>query len=251
MSNLTIGRVRSALVTGASRGIGLGIATELARQGYALTITSRKAEDLEAAATQLMEAGAHCVTVVPADLAQREQVAAVVTEHRRVHGSMDALVLNGGVGAAGPIEKLKERHLDLTLEVNVAASVLVLQQSMDLLLTAAVDNPGGARVIILSSITGVHAEPGLAVYGAAKAALISLAETVNAERSADGVLATAIAPGYVATDMSAWVTDSIPADKMITVQDVVEVARMVLGLGRNTAIGKVVMSRAGSGGNRA
>ena len=77
---------------------------------------------------------------------------------------------------------------------------------------ATADRKRGARVIALASITGVYAEPGLAVYGASKAALISLMETLNAEESANGVMATAIAPAYVATDMSAWTADTIPAN---------------------------------------
>jgi 3-oxoacyl-[acyl-carrier protein] reductase len=127
-----------------------------------------------------------------------------------------------------------------------------VQRSLPLLRAAAAADPErGAKVIALASITGVYAEPGLAVYGATKAALISFMETLNAEESAHGVTATAIAPGYVDTDMSAWVTDTIPAHAMIPVADVVAVADMLLSLSPRTAIPTIVMARSGTNGYRA
>jgi NAD(P)-dependent dehydrogenase (short-subunit alcohol dehydrogenase family) len=126
--------------------------------------------------------------------------------------------------------------------------VTLVQHALPHLRAAAAASPGGARVIFLSSIAGVYAEPGLAAYGAAKAALISLAETVNAEESGNGVMATALAPAYVDTEMSAWTIDTVPAETMIPVSDVVAVVRMLLGLGRTTAIPRIVLSRSGTSG---
>jgi 3-oxoacyl-[acyl-carrier protein] reductase len=99
--------------------------------------------------------------------------------------------------------------------------------------------------------TGVFPEAGLALYGATKAALISLIETVNLEEAPYGVTATAIAPGYVNTDMSAWKTDTVPVESMIRVADVVAVANMLLDLGAATSITRIVMARRGSSGYQA
>jgi 3-oxoacyl-[acyl-carrier protein] reductase len=165
---------------------------------------------------------------------------------------MDALVLSGGVGTAGPIATMHARRADKTLEVNFTSALTLIQHALPLLRMAAHADPGhGARVIVLASITGIYAEPGLAAYGASKAALISLADTLNAEESGNGVMATAIAPGYVDTDMSAWTTDTIPAATMIPVEDVVVVVRMLLSLGRTTCIPRIILSRAGTGGYNA
>ena len=71
-------------------------------------------------------------------------------------------------------------------------------------------------------------------------------ETLNAEESGNGVLATAIAPAYVATDMSAWISDTIPASSMIQVDDVVAVVRMLLELGSTTSITRIIMTRSGT-----
>jgi 3-oxoacyl-[acyl-carrier protein] reductase len=88
----------------------------------------------------------------------------------------------------------------------------------------------------------VYAEVGLAAYGASKPALISLLETVNAEESGSGVTATALAPGYARTDMSAWVTGTVPVDSMIPVDDVVRVVDPLLSLAAATSVSMMVLS---------
>ncbi len=199
--------MKSALVTGASRGIGRGIALRLAGKGYGLTITSRKDGDLQVLEQELVAAGAP--KVVRYDL----------------------------------------KRLDKTLEVNFACAVVLIKKSLPMLRTAAAEDPvRGARIIGVSSITGAYAEPGLAVYGASKAALLSLLETVNLEESARGVTASAIAPAFVDTDMSDWVTDRIPKDEMIPVEDVVRVVDMLLELSANTVVNRIVLSRKGTNG---
>lgn len=240
---------RSALVTGASRGIGRGVALSLARQGYGLTITARSAVDLEEAAAQLRDVGASDVVHLAADMAERESLPALVALHERTFGSMNALIVNAGVGTAGRVEDFPLRRLDKTLEVNLVAALVLIQESLPMLRRAAAADPSrGARIVGLSSITGVYPEPGLAAYGSSKAALISVLETVNAEESLNGVNATAIAPGYVRTDMSAWVTDTIRADSMIPVDDVVRVVDLLLTLSPATSIPRLVISRAAGGG---
>ncbi|MGD9958092.1 SDR family NAD(P)-dependent oxidoreductase [Nocardioides sp.] len=241
--------MRTALVTGASRGIGRGIAFELARQGFGLTVTSRRDEDLGRLAAELTVAGAPRVVRVAADLSDRTSPAAIVEHHRQAFGAMDCLILSGGVGTGGPLEELPAARVDKTIAVNLTSAITLVQAGLPLLRAAAVARrEHGARVIALSSISGVHAEPGLAVYGASKAALISLMEALNAEESGNGVMATAVAPAYVATDMSAWVTDALPVEAMIPVDDVVAVVRMLLGLGATTSLTKIVLSRSGTTG---
>lgn len=242
---------RSALVTGATRGIGRGVANDLARCGYGLTVTARSAEELADLAENLRAAGAPRVVHRHADLASEGALPGVVEVHREAFGSMDALILNGGVGTAGPLDAVEQRRIDKTLAVNLTSALVLIRESLPMLRRAGADSATGARVVLLSSITGVFAEPGLAVYGASKAALVSLAETLNAEESRSGVLATAIAPGYVRTEMSDWVVDRVPAEEMIQVADIVAVVRMVLELGRTSAIPRIVVSRAGSSGYEA
>ena len=163
---------------------------------------------------------------------------------------MNALIINAGVGTAGNVSELPIHRIDKTIEVNLVAAMILVKESLPLLRAgAATDSAHGAKMIEMASITGAFPEAGLALYGASKAALISFLETVNLEESGNGVSATAVAPGYVDTDMSAWRTGTIPASSMIPVADVVAVVDMLLHLGRMTGIPRVVMTRSGTTGN--
>ncbi|MDJ0394800.1 SDR family oxidoreductase [Rhodococcus sp. G-MC3] len=240
--------MKSALVTGGSRGIGLGIATRLAELGYGLTITARNADALGAVADTLRTAGAPEVVTVAADLADRDAADLIVAAHAERFPAMDALVLNAGVGTAGAIADYPMRRFDKTLDVNVRAPFQVLQNSIPLLRKAVEANPdGGAKVLALASLAGVYSESGLAVYGATKAAMLSLIDTLNAEESGNGITGTSIAPGYVDTDMSDWTKDAIPAETMIRVNDIVELATSVLKLSSRAVVPRIVVTRAGAG----
>ncbi|TGD86602.1 SDR family oxidoreductase [Mycolicibacterium sp. CH28] len=240
----------SAVITGASRGIGLAIAKKLAGQGVALTISSRTAADLEALAPQLRSLGAPSVTPIAADMADPESLPAIIESHREANTDLSALIVNAGVGSAGTVGEYALRRLDKTMAINFRAPFQLIQSALPLLRAAAErHHEVGAKIVVLSSITGVYAEPALAAYGASKAALISLVEALNIEESAAGVCATAVAPGYVDTDMAAWVHDRIPPQSMIPADDVAAVVQTVLALSRRTTLGPIVMARAGSGGH--
>jgi NAD(P)-dependent dehydrogenase (short-subunit alcohol dehydrogenase family) len=92
----------------------------------------------------------------------------------------------------------------------------------------------------------VASEAGLSVYGATKAALISLCQSITVEEAAHGVTATAISPGYVDTDMTAWIRDRLDPADMIAVQDIVELAIAVSRLSRNAAVPNIVVTRPGA-----
>ena len=167
--------------------------------------------------------------------------------HEAAFGTMHALVLNAGVGTAGTIGEFSQRRFDKTVAVNLAAPFALVQQALPLLRKAAAADPArGAKVVALSSITGVYAERNLAAYGATKAALISLMATLSAEESGNGVSATAIAPAYVDTDMSAWIKDTIPAESMIATNDIVELVDALLRMSARAVVPSIVVSRAGA-----
>lgn len=241
--------MKSALVTGASRGIGHGIAHSLAERGYGLTITSRTVDDLTRVAEELLAAGAPRVITRAADMADRTALPDLVEAHGAEFGMMTALIVNAGVGTAGNVASFDMARFDKTIEVNLTSVMVLIQCAIPLLRKAAADDPvNGAKIIGLSSITGAYAERGLAVYGASKAALLSLLETLNLEESRNGITATALAPAYVNTDMAAWVTDRVPAESMIPVADVVRLVSALLDLSSNTVINRVVVSRSGTSG---
>ena len=241
--------MKTALVTGASRGIGHGIALSLAERGYGLTITSRTADDLARVADELLAAGSPRVISVVADMADRAALPDLVEAHSAEFLSMTALIVNAGVGTAGNVATFDMARFDKTIEVNLTSAMVLIQSAIPLLRRAAEDDRAhGAKIIGLSSITAAYAESGLAVYGASKAALLSLLETVNLEESRNGITATALAPAYVNTDMAAWVTDRVPAESMIPVSDVVRLVSALLELSSKTVITRLVLSRSGTSG---
>lgn len=243
---------RSALVTGASRGIGRGIALGLAKRGWHLTLVARDPARLAAAAAEVRAAGASHVDCVEADLAAPDAPAAAVAAHAARCDSMDALVLAAGVGSAGPLDSYSAARYDKQFALNTRAPFVLVSQALPLLRAAARQRPSrGARVIALASIAGVYAEPSLTVYGATKAALLALCRGLNAEESAAGVTATAIAPGYVDTDMSAWVHNTVPPETMIPVDDLVTAVTALLDMSPRTVINEIVIGRAGTRGQQA
>ncbi|NKQ52705.1 SDR family oxidoreductase [Amycolatopsis sp. K13G38] len=232
----------SAVVTGASRGIGLAIAQALAADGYCLTLSARRPEGLEQAAGELRERTE--VQAVAANLASEDDVRRLADEHARRFDGLDLLVLNAGVGFNDPIAEQPLKQYDLMFNVNLRAQFILIQHALPLLRKSAAANPErGAKVVALASITGVAAEPKLGVYGATKAALISLCETLNLEESGHGVTATALSPGYVDTDMAAWKRDEIST--MLKAQDVATLVQAVSRLSANAVVPNIVLARAG------
>ncbi len=243
---------RTALVTGASRGIGLGIATRLAQQGWGLTVTARDPGALAQLSETLRTAGAPHVAHRAADLSAEGAADELVDAHQQAFGAMSALVLNAGVGTVAHAADFPAHRLAKTLQVNLVSSMQLTQRALPLLRKGAeVDPARGASIIGLSSITGAYADAGYSVYGASKAALLRYLEAVNQEESAAGVRATSIAPAYVATDMTSWISDEVPTESMIRVDDVVEVVDMVLRLSCNAGVGPIVMTRSGTTGFQA
>ena len=228
-------------MTGASRGIGRGIALALAEQGWHLTLVARDPGRLAAVA-----AGYPHVHRIAADLAAPDAAAAVMAEYAARHDRLDALVLAAGVGSAAPLDGYPVARFDKQFALNTRAPFVLVSLALPLLRAA---RP--ARIVALASIGGRYAEPSLTAYGASKAALLALCRGVNAEESAHGVSATAIAPGYVDTDMSAWVHDTVPPETMIPVADVVATVTTLLGLSARSVIDEIVISRAGTSGPRA
>ncbi|MGW5518805.1 SDR family NAD(P)-dependent oxidoreductase [Nocardia africana] len=234
----------SALVTGASRGIGSLIARKLAAAGWNLTISARSYGPLEELAARLSNEEACTVLPVAADMSNEDDLHRLAQAHSDAFGRLDALVLNAGMGAIGAFEEFPGRRFDKLFTVNTRSAYILVQQTLPLLrMTAAYR--GAARVIAVSSLTGIAGEPLNSAYGATKAALTSLCETLNTEESERGVLATAVCPGYVATDMTAPLAEQVAPNIMIDPADVAEVVVSLTRLTGSAVIPRIAMTRPG------
>jgi NAD(P)-dependent dehydrogenase (short-subunit alcohol dehydrogenase family) len=201
-------------------------------EGYGLTLASRRPEKVQAAAEEL---GA---VAVAADVGNAEDCVRVVAEHRERFGRLDVLVNSAGIGIAGRVEDLPVKHFDLQVGVNLRGLFLVTQAAIPLL------RESRGWIVNLASIAGTLPTPGLATYGATKAAVISLTRSLNDELDADGVRAIALCPGFVDTPMAEW--SGIAPHEMIQPEDCAEVVRMLLRLSPRARIPQVVIERAGS-----
>jgi NAD(P)-dependent dehydrogenase (short-subunit alcohol dehydrogenase family) len=223
---------RAAIVTGGSSGIGRAIARMLRDEGFELTLASRRAEKVEAAAAELGAAA------VAADVGNPVECARLVAKHRERFGRLDVLVNSAGIGIAGTVEDLSEKQFELQVGVNLRGLFYVTQAAIPLL------RESHGWIVNLASIAGTLPTPGLATYGATKAAVISLTRSLNEELDGDGVRAIAICPGFVDTPMAAWT--GMTGDEMIQPEDCAEIVRMCLRLSPRARVPQVVVERVGS-----
>ena len=217
---------RAAIVTGASRGIGLALAETLAAEGYGLTISARKPDTLEAVAERLRENGCE-VESVAANLADADAIAHVAARHKERFGRLDVLVNSAGLGIGAAATEHQLKLVDLQLDVNVRAIILFYREAIEMLRAAGSEH-GGALVVNLASLAGKSPQPWLSVYSATKAAVVAYTNAMNKELNADGVKSVAFCPGFVDTDMSEFVKESIPAEEMLKTSDMAEALRFLL-----------------------
>jgi short-subunit dehydrogenase len=223
--------MKSALVTGGSSGIGLALARALKEDGYALTLAARRPEPLQEAADELE------ALAVPANLGDYDECVRVVAAHAERHGGMDVLVNSAGIGIGGSFADQETKKIGLQLDVNLGSTLVVTRESLPLL------RASRGQVITLASIAGTIPTPGLAVYGATKAALIAWTNSLNREESDNGVRATAISPGFVATRMTEWT--GLPDEEQISTDDIVALVRTVLSLSPMARVPNIVVERVG------
>jgi len=185
-----------ALITGASRGIGLAIARSLGRLGAKLSICARDAQKLESAAAELKREGA-AVLAVAADVTRSGDISALVEKTSRSLGPIDILINNAGIGYFGPTHLAAEADWDTVLDTNLKSVFL---------LTKAVA-PGmlgrrGGDVINIASLAGKNAFAGGGIYCASKWGLVGLTECMAEDLRPFGVRVSVICPGTVATEFS-------------------------------------------------
>jgi NAD(P)-dependent dehydrogenase (short-subunit alcohol dehydrogenase family) len=220
---------RAAVVTGASSGIGLAIARALAEDGYGVALAARRAERLGELAAEIGDQA----LPVPTDVTQRESVEALVRAAVERFGRIDVLVTSAGVGRWAPLERLAEEDWDETIDVNLKGTYLTARAALPHLRTSK------GYLITLSSVSGTVGQAGGTAYNASKWGVRGFTQSVLRETREDGVRATAICPGLVATPMA----DRAEDDEIISVDDVVATVRWLLALRPIVQVRDVVLER--------
>jgi len=214
-----------AIVTGASSGIGKGIAQAFCREGAKLVIASRNRQKLDATADELRSGGA-AVLSVPTDVSREEQVIALFDRNVKEFGRLDILVNNAGICLQeAPLEETSIKMWQRTLDVNLTGAFLCTREAMKIM-----KRQGGGRIINIGSIAAQMPRPKAAPYNCAKIGLVALTKTTALEGRAFGVVASCLHPGNVATAMEDGIRPDGSREPMIAVEDLTGVVVTVASL---------------------
>jgi NAD(P)-dependent dehydrogenase (short-subunit alcohol dehydrogenase family) len=236
---------RRALITGASKGIGLGIARAMAAAGADLILAARNAADLESAARELRESGRR-VACSPLDVRHAEKISAWYDHVVQEHGRPDILVNAAGLTKRAPAEQTSLADWDETIAVNLTA-VFVLSQAFARSLIAA-GAPG--KIINIASLMTAAARRTVSAYAASKGGIGQLTKALAVDWADKGIHVNAIAPGYIATmlteplwrdpEFDAWVTKRTPLGRWGTPDDVALPAVFLASAASDFMTGQVV-----------
>jgi len=227
---------RVAVVTGASAGIGAGLAAMLAAEGATVVLAARREAELAGVADGIRQRGGAAIPVLT-DLTSDESMARLLATAQAEAGPVDVLVNNAGYAVWKPLEETAPAEWDHAFAVNVRAAARL---SAGVLPGMRARRFG--RIINIGSEAGVAIVPGLAAYCVAKHALVALTEVIQDGNHDNGIKAWVICPGFVDTDMGYVVPGANPAS-FLTVEEVVDVARYLLHTGDNVKLGPQILLR--------
>jgi 3-oxoacyl-[acyl-carrier protein] reductase len=195
--------MRNVVVTGGSRGLGLGIARALVSSGYRVIAVSRKeSSDVAALRAEAEASGAGSLIFHPFDLGEIGKVSAFAAQLRKEHGSIYGLVNNAGISFDGMLSLMPTSQIEQLVRVNVL-SPLVLTKYV----VRGMMSDGGGRIVNISSIIATSGYSGLAAYGATKSSLIGFTRSLAREVGRAGVTVNSVAPGFVDTELTRGLDD--------------------------------------------
>ena len=196
--------MRNVMITGASRGVGLAIATALAAAGYRVIGVSRTlSDDLRAAQDKAKSDGYGAIDHVAFDLGEIENIHKLVSSSRRTHGKLFALINNAAIGTPGMLAIMPDFQIGQLIKLNVNAPIVLTKFVVRHMIA---DNAGG-RIVNVSSIIGFTGYNGLSVYGATKSAMLGFTRSLAREVGQSGITVNAVAPGFMDTEMTASLGD--------------------------------------------
>lgn len=216
---------KKALITGATGGIGAGIARAFHKAGAEVAISGRQVDKLEALAAELGDR----VHVVACDLADKGQVAKLIDEAVAKLGRVDILVNNAGLTRDNLFMVMKDEQWDDVIAVNLTSTFMLMRAATRHMLRS---KTGFGRIINISSVSGIIGNPGQGNYAASKAGMIGMTKSLAREVANRGITANSIAPGFISTAMTdvlndkqkAEIAQHIPAQRFGAPEDIAAAA---------------------------
>jgi 3-oxoacyl-[acyl-carrier protein] reductase len=242
--------MRNVLVTGGSRGIGLGIVRRLTEVGYRAIAVARKESDQLTTAMEAAEAkNAGSLRFVPFDLADIEGIADLVKSVRKEFGPIYGLVNNAGTSAEGSLALMATAQMERLIRLNTLSPIVM---SKNVLRSMMAD--GGGRIVNIASIVASTGYSGLAVYSATKASLVGFTRSLAREVGKMKVTVNAVAPGFVDTEMTQGLKDEQREQivrrsalrRLVEVDDVASAVEFLLSDGAKNITGTVLTVDAGN-----
>ena len=194
---------RTAFISGASRGIGRACALALAEAGHRVVLAARSATNLASVADEVRVLGREAF-VVEMDLTSPDSIKAAFSHASKDFGRIDILVNNAAVTKDGLAIRMKKDDWDLVIATNLTGAFMAIQQVLPGMM-----KERWGRIVNISSVVGEAGNPGQSNYVASKAGLIGLTKSIAQEMASRNITCNAVAPGFIATDMTAVLPDQV------------------------------------------
>ncbi|HEA6171173.1 3-oxoacyl-[acyl-carrier-protein] reductase [Staphylococcus aureus] len=201
---------KSALVTGASRGIGRSIALQLAEEGYNVAVNYAGSKEKAEAVVEEIKAKGVDSFAIQANVSDADEVKAMIKEVVSQFGSLDVLVNNAGITRDNLLMRMKEQEWDDVIDTNLKGVFNCIQKATPQML-----RQRSGAIINLSSVVGAVGNPGQANYVATKAGVIGLTKSAARELASRGITVNAVAPGFIVSDMTDALSDELK-EQMLT-----------------------------------
>jgi NADP-dependent 3-hydroxy acid dehydrogenase YdfG len=232
-------RERTAIITGAGRGIGRAIARAFAAEGATVVLAARSRADLAAVAAEVREAGGRALAI-PTDVTQDAAVEALVEQAVTETQRIDILVTSAGLASFGPVADTKPADWDAMLSLNLRAAIMCCRAVLPTMI-----RQRSGTILNLSSIASRRALPGSAVYTATKAGLEAFSRVLAEELRPHGVRVGVLVPGAVDTPIWDAMGSTPPRDKMLRPEDVARAAVLMATLPPHATLEELTLLPAG------